>query len=92
MAHFARISDGIVIDRHVIANNEMLDADGVEQESIGQQYLANLWGGDPADYIQMSYNRPDFRGGYAGVGWAWDGTTFIPPVGPDLPPLTQNDL
>lgn len=80
MAHFARVHEGVVIDRHVVHNNELTDSDGNEQESLGQTYLSALWGGDPAEYVQMSYNRPNYRGGYADIGWTWDGKKFAPPA------------
>ena len=59
----------------------MLNADGVEDESVGQQYLEthNNW---PAQmWIQTSYNTSGnqhnnggtaFRGNYAGIGYTWD--------------------
>jgi len=82
MAHFAKINN----DKKVIAvltlnNSDMLNADGVEEELIGQQYLEkhNNW---PAQmWIQTSYNTSGgqhknggtpFRGNYAGIGYTWD--------------------
>jgi hypothetical protein len=62
-------------------NSDMLNADGVEDESVGQQYLEthNNW---PAQmWIQTSYNTSGnthkdggtpFRGNYAGIGYTWD--------------------
>jgi len=59
----------------------MLNADGVEDESVGQQYLEthNNW---PAQmWIQTSYNTQGnqhsgggtpLRGNYAGIGYEWD--------------------
>ena len=59
----------------------MLNADGVEDESVGQQYLEthNNW---PAQmWIQTSYNTSHnthrlggtpLRGNYAGIGYEWD--------------------
>ena len=61
----------------------MLNADGVEDEAVGQQYLEqhNNW---PAQmWIQTSYNTSNnthnsgdnskaFRGNYAGIGYTWD--------------------
>jgi len=59
----------------------MLNADGVEDESVGQQYLErhNNW---PAQmWIQTSYNTQGgthklggtpLRGNYAGIGYTWD--------------------
>ena len=82
MAHFAKIGmNGKVIQVLTLDNKDMLNADGVEDESVGQQYLEthNNW---PAQmWIQTSYNtqgnqRKDggtpFRGNYAGIGYTWD--------------------
>ena len=57
MAHFAKISDtSEVLTVHVVNNSDILNADGVEDESVGQAYLEkhNNW---PAQmWIQTSYN------------------------------------
>ena len=62
MAHFAKLeANGKVILQVLTLNNsDMLNADGVEDEAVGQQYLEkhNNW---PAQmWIQTSYNT---RGG-----------------------------
>jgi len=61
MAHFAKISDtSKVLVVLTLDNKDMLNADGVEEESVGQKYLEkhNNW---PAEkWIQTSYNT---RGG-----------------------------
>ena len=84
MAHFAKISEeNIVLQVLTLDNKDMLNADGVEDESVGQQYLEhhNNW---PAQmWIQTSYNTvanthnsgdnsKAFRGNYAGIGYTWD--------------------
>ena len=84
MAHFAKIGiNGKVISVLTMGNKDMLNADGVEDESVGQQYLQlhNNW---PAEmWIQTSYNTSSnkhnsgdnskaFRGNYAGIGYTWD--------------------
>jgi len=84
MAHFAKLgSNGKVIQVLTLNNSDMLNADGVEDESVGQQYLErhNNW---PAQmWIQTSYNTAHnthnsgdnskaFRGNYAGIGYEWD--------------------
>ena len=82
MAHFAKLgANGKVIQVLTLNNSDMLNADGVEDESVGQQYLEthNNW---PAQmWIQTSYNTQDnqhklggtpFRGNYAGIGYEWD--------------------
>jgi hypothetical protein len=84
MAHFAKIgSNSKVIQVLTLNNQDMLNADGVEDESVGQQYLErhNNW---PSQmWIQTSYNTSygthssgdnskALRGNYAGVGYIWD--------------------
>ena len=57
MAHFAKLgSNGKVMQVLTLDNKDMKNADGVEDESVGQQYLEkhNNW---PAQmWIQTSYN------------------------------------
>mgnify|MGYP003628163642 FL=1 len=82
MAHFAKISeDNEVLTVLTLNNVDMQNADGVEEETVGQQYLerhnnwpANLW-------IQTSYNTSNgqhkeggtpLRGNYAGIGMTYD--------------------
>jgi hypothetical protein len=84
MAHFAKLgSNSKVIQVLTLNNGDMLNADGVEDESVGQQYLErhNNW---PAQmWIQTSYNTSAgkhksgdnskaLRGNYAGIGYTWD--------------------
>jgi|TARA_R110000796_G_scaffold118422_2_gene232115 hypothetical protein len=82
MAHFAKISETNEVLQVLTLNNEdMLNAEGVEDESVGQQYLEthNNW---PAQmWIQTSYNTYNgqhdnggtaLRGNYAGIGYTWD--------------------
>jgi hypothetical protein len=82
MAHFAKLgANSKVIQVLTLNNNDMLNADGVEDEAVGQQYLEqhNNW---PAQmWIQTSYNTAGgqhknggtpFRGNYAGIGYTWD--------------------
>ena len=82
MAHFAKLgANGKVIQVLTLDNKDMLNADGVEDETVGQQYLEfhNNW---PAQmWIQTSYNTSSnqhsgggtpLRGNYAGIGYEWD--------------------
>jgi len=82
MAHFAKLgANSKVIQVLTLNNSDMLNADGVEDEAVGQQYLEthNNW---PAQmWIQTSYNTSGnqhndggtaFRGNYAGIGYTWD--------------------
>jgi len=78
MAHFAEIGlNNIVQQVIVVHNNELLDENGVEQESKGQQFCRNLLGGT---WIQTSYNG-SFRKNFAGYGYTYDSIrdAFIPP-------------
>ena len=87
MAHFAKLgSNNKVIQVLTLNNSDMLNADGIEDETVGQQYLEihNNW---PAQmWIQTSYNTSGnqhrlggtpFRGNYAGIGYIWDEDTQI---------------
>ena len=84
MAHFAKLgANSKVITVLTLDNKDMLNADGVEDENVGQQWLEthNNW---PAQmWIQTSYNTlgnthnsgdnsKAFRGNYAGIGYLWD--------------------
>ena len=82
MAHFAKLgANGKVIQVLTMDNDKMLNADGVEDETVGQQWLEthNNW---PAQmWIQTSYNTygnqhknggTPLRGNYAGIGYIWD--------------------
>jgi hypothetical protein len=84
MAHFAKLgANGKVIQVLTLDNKDMLNADGIEDEAVGQQYLErhNNW---PAQmWIQTSYNTSGnkhksgddskaLRGNYAGIGYFWD--------------------
>jgi hypothetical protein len=80
MAHYALVKNGIVERVHVLDNTFMLDKDGVEQEHIGQEFLAKLHGYNPLDLVQCSYNR-NFRVWYPGPGFTYNEEldAFLPP-------------
>ena len=88
MAHFAKIGiNSKVIGVHAVDNKDLLNADGVEDESVGIQFLERIHGWPL--WVQTSYNT---RGGkhykedntesddqskalrknYAGIGYTWD--------------------
>ena len=85
MAHFAKIEaeGNKVLTVLAVDNKDLLNADGVEDETVGQAYLEkhNNW---PAHlWIQTSYNTTGgkhnsgddskaFRGNFAGIGYIWD--------------------
>jgi hypothetical protein len=82
MAHFAKIGlNGKVLQVLTLNNSDMLNADGVEDESVGQQYLETHNNWTAQMWIQTSYNTngnqhknggTPFRGNYAGIGSTWD--------------------
>jgi hypothetical protein len=84
MAHYARVIDGVVVKVHVVANPVLLDEDGVEQEALGQAFLADLHGYNPDELIQCSYNA-NFRGVYPARGYTYDpvADVFVAPEVPD---------
>jgi hypothetical protein len=71
MAHFAYVVDGVVCRVEVLVNEVMTDSDGVEQELLGQEFLAGLYAENAASFIQCSYNA-NFRGLYPGPGYSYD--------------------
>jgi hypothetical protein len=84
MAHYAYVVDGVVQQVHVLANPVITDSEGVEQEALGQEFLANLHGLVAENFIQCSYNE-NFRGIYPGPGYSYDpvADVFTAPEVPD---------
>ncbi len=94
MAHFAKLGvNGKVIAVHGLDNDQMLNADGVEDETVGQQRLQEIHGWPAAMWIQTSYNTrvnkywnadstegdqsKKLRGNYAGIGYTYDDVNDI---------------
>ena len=78
MAHFAELDgNNIVLRVIVVANDDCLDQNGVENESIGALFCHKLLDGR---WIQTSYNG-NIRGKYAGIGDIYDANAdvFISP-------------
>lgn len=70
MAHFAKIGlNNKVIQTVVVNDADCKNADGIEVEEIGRQFLENLTG--YPNWIQTSYNN-SIRKNFAGVGFIWD--------------------
>jgi len=79
MAHFAQLDDNNVVTQVIVVDNsELLDSNGVEQESIGITFCTNLFGEDTI-WKQTSYNG-NIRKNYAGSGFTYDSNrdAFIP--------------
>ena len=82
MAHFAKLGiNGKVIGVHSVTNSDLFDADGVEDETVGQQFLERIHGWAAPMWIQTSYNTragvhklggTPFRGNYASLGMIYD--------------------
>jgi len=80
MAHYAKLGiNSKVIAVHVVADTDCQNADGIEDEEVGRQFLENIhnW---PL-WKKTSYNTSGgqhndggtaFRGNYAGIGMTYD--------------------
>jgi len=89
MASFAKIENNIVIAVHSVVNEVLKDSNGIEQESIGIQFLKTLYNEPNTVWKQTSYNThggihnnggTSFRKNHAGIGYQYDlqRDAFIP--------------
>ena len=82
MASFAKLNlENIVITVESVVNEVLKDSNGIEQESIGIQFLKNLYNEPNAIWKQTSYNThggahnnngTPFRKNHAGIGYTYD--------------------
>jgi hypothetical protein len=91
MASFAKLnSENIVVTVESVVNEVLKDSNGVEQESIGVQFLKTLYNEPNSVWVQTSYNTHGgvhsnggipFRKNHAGKGYTYDlqKDAFIPP-------------
>jgi len=91
MPHFAYCPDGIVEKVERIEASVMTDDHGVEQEFLGQAFLASLYPDTVAAHFILTHYpvgqpTPYPRGKYAGIGDLWNGTEFNTPTAGDLIP------
>jgi hypothetical protein len=80
MAYFAKLGTGNIIETVISINNTVItDANGVEQEQLGVDFINKLYGTNDI-WKQTSYNR-NFRKNFAGIGYSYDQTrdAFIAP-------------
>jgi hypothetical protein len=80
MAHFAQLGENNeVLNTIVVANEMLLDANGVEVEAIGVAFCHSLFGQDKR-WVQTSYNG-SFRKNYGYPGCIYDAQrdAFIQP-------------
>lgn len=76
MAHFAKLDENnVVTDIVVVANEVIIDENGVEQEQLGIDFLKGLHGQDTT-WVQTSYNY-NFRCRYAMIGGTYNPTHDI---------------
>jgi hypothetical protein len=84
MASFAKIGlNNKVIEVLSVVNNVLHDSNGIEQESIGIDFLTKLTG-YPV-WVQTSYNthgnqhpnNTPLRGNFAGIGYTYDATNEV---------------
>ena len=79
MAYFAQLENNIVT-QVISVSNDVCGAEFPASEPIGQTFILSL--GLTGEWKQTSYNN-NFRGTYAGIGFTWNGTDFVPPVYPE---------
>jgi hypothetical protein len=91
MASFAKLNSENIVTTVVSVVNEVLkDSNGIEQETIGIQFLKTLYNEPNAIWKQTSYNTnggvhslggTSFRKNHAGIGYTYDSNrdAFIPP-------------
>lgn len=87
MAHFAKLNnDNEVMAVNVVSDSNTSNSDGVEIESIGQEFLERIHGWDRNLWKKTSYNTfqnthklggTPFRGNFAGKGMIYDSTNDI---------------
>tara|TARA_R100000005_G_C4905293_1_gene145525 strand:- start:198 stop:608 length:411 start_codon:yes stop_codon:yes gene_type:complete len=80
MAHFAELDENNIVTRVLVVNNEdILDGEGQESESVGVSFLQNLFGSETT-WKQCSYHG-NIRCRYPGVGFSYNSTldAFINP-------------
>jgi hypothetical protein len=81
MAHFAKLGIGNIVERvEVVANEIITDENQQEQESLGQEFLRNLYNEQSAVWKQTSYNA-NFRKHFASPTFSYNENldAFIPP-------------
>ena len=80
MAYFAKLGTGNIVEKVISINNAVItDANGVEQEQLGVDFINKLYNTRDV-WKQTSYNN-NIRKNYAGIGYQYDQTrdAFIAP-------------
>jgi hypothetical protein len=79
MAYFAKLGTGNIVEQVISINNAVItDANGVEQEQLGNDFINKLYNTRDV-WKQTSYNN-NIRKNYAGIGYTYDQQrdAFIP--------------
>lgn len=86
MAHFAQVDDNGTVTQVIVIKNEACGGGTFPaSEPIGQAFISGPHPDGLAldgEWRQTSYSG-SFRGCFAGLGYSFDGTNFIPPAAPD---------
>jgi hypothetical protein len=80
MAYFAKLGTGNIVENVISINNSVItDANGIEQEKLGNDFINKLYNTRDV-WKQTSYNN-NIRKNYAGIGYQYDQTrdAFIAP-------------
>ena len=80
MAYFAKLGTGNIVENVISINNAIItDANGIEQEQLGVDFINKLYNTRDV-WKQTSYNNK-IRKNYAGIGYSYDQTrdAFIAP-------------
>jgi len=89
MAYFAKLNSNNIVENIISINNAVItDANGVEQEQLGVDFINQLYNTNDV-WKQTSYNTVEgvhqlggtpFRKNYAGIGYQYDSQrdAFIP--------------
>ena len=71
MAYFAKLGTGNIVEQVISINNSVItDANGVEQEQLGVDFINKLYNTRDV-WKQTSYNN-NIRKNYAGIGFQYD--------------------
>ena len=71
MAYFAKLGTGNIVEQVISINNSVItDANGVEQEQLGNDFINKLYNTRDV-WKQTSYNN-NIRKNFAGIGYHYD--------------------
>ena len=71
MAYFAKLGTGNIVEQVISINNSVItDANGIEQEQLGNDFINKLYNTRDV-WKQTSYNN-NIRKNHAGIGYTYD--------------------